>query len=63
MYYNSLYWFAIFFISINANIQKIDVQQNERIRLECTLTSKVDAEEVNFYIRIHSIECLIFFPP
>lgn len=27
-------------------VRKVDVQQDERIRLECTVTSKLDAEEV-----------------
>jgi hypothetical protein len=52
------YWYFliihIFFVSVIADILKLDVQQDERVRLECTLTSKEDTEEVNF-LRIYSI--------
>ena len=48
------YWYFflinIFFVSVITDIDHVptlDVQQNERIRLECILTSKSDAEEVN----------------
>lgn len=38
----------------NGHIRTIDAQQDERIRLECTVTSKSDAEEVcvesNFFL-------------
>ncbi len=49
---NCWYFFIIdiFFVSVIVNIGhvlKLDAQQDERIRLECTLTSKADAEEVN----------------
>ncbi|CAF2520831.1 unnamed protein product [Rotaria sp. Silwood2] len=40
---------SIFFASVTANInhiQTLDVQENERVRLQCTLTSTKDAEEV-----------------
>ncbi|CAF1169112.1 unnamed protein product [Rotaria sordida] len=46
LYYHFLN--IIFYVTINANIdhiRTIDVQQDERIRLECTVTSKLDAEE------------------
>ncbi len=61
---NYWYYFIIinlFFVSITADIGHVltvDVQQDERIRLECTLTSKTDAEEVSF-MKIHSNE--LFF--
>jgi hypothetical protein len=47
MNYCYLVLITIVFVSITADIRKLDVQQDERIRLECTLTSKADAEEVN----------------
>ncbi|CAF0790325.1 unnamed protein product [Rotaria sordida] len=40
---------SIFIASVTANIshvQTLDVQENERVRLQCTLTSTKDAEEV-----------------
>lgn len=40
---------GIFYVTViadNAHIRTIDVQQDERIRLECTVTSKFDVEEV-----------------
>lgn len=38
-------------ISTDLNLlRSLDVQQDERIRLECTVSSKSDAEEVRTYI-------------
>jgi hypothetical protein len=60
---NCWYFFIIhiFFVSIIADIGQVlrlDAQQDERIRLECTLTSKADAEEVNLTKNIFN---LIYF--
>ena len=44
------FFISIFFVSVTADIGRVhtlNVQQDERIRLECTLTSKKDAEAVN----------------
>lgn len=41
---------SIFVASVTANIrhvQTLDAQENERVRLECTLTSTKDAEDVS----------------
>jgi hypothetical protein len=43
------YLTSILFVTVIAdldNVRIIDAQQDERIRLECTVTSKIDAEEV-----------------
>jgi hypothetical protein len=59
MNYWSFFLIHIFFFLITTNsgdVPTLDVQQDERIRLECTLTSKSDAEEVNLllkYIELH----------
>ncbi|CAF3371440.1 unnamed protein product [Rotaria sp. Silwood1] len=47
---------SIFFTSVTANIshvQTLDIQENERVRLQCTLTSTKDAEEV-MWMRIRA---------
>ncbi len=53
------YWYFSFFIFIRAadidHVRKFDVQLNERIQLECTFTSKTDADGVDFHLKIHSI--------
>ncbi len=53
------YWYFSFFIFIRAtdidHVRKFDVQLNERIQLECILTSKTDADGVDFHLKIHSI--------
>jgi hypothetical protein len=44
------FFLSIFFVSVTADIGRVhtlNIQQDERVRLECTLTSKKDAEEVN----------------
>jgi len=52
------WWFffiSIFFVSVTADIGRVhtlNIQQDERVRLECTLTSKKDAEGVNMKIII-----------
>jgi hypothetical protein len=41
---------SLFFVTTTADIGHVltvDVQQDERIRFECELTSKIDAEEVS----------------
>ena len=40
----------IFLVTVTADlghIRTLDAQQDERVRLECTVTSKLDAEEVS----------------
>jgi len=44
----------------NGLLRSLDVQQDERIRLECTVTSKSDAEEVcisveGYFIRLDDL--------
>lgn len=53
--YSWLYWYLLLLkfiiievIANTAHIRSVDAQQNERIRLECKLSSKLDAEEVRF---------------
>lgn len=56
------YFFAnILFITVTSNdlghVRTLDVQQDERIRLECSVTSKFDAEEVcveYYFIRLNA---------
>jgi hypothetical protein len=41
---------SILLVTVNADIghiRTLDAQQDERIRLECTVTSKLDVEEVS----------------
>ena len=49
-WWSCFYFFAnIFLVTTTTDIghvRALDAQQDERIRLECTVTSKLDAEEV-----------------
>ncbi|CAF1425628.1 unnamed protein product [Adineta steineri] len=48
LWYYYYFFTSTFFVTIIANtdyIHTVDAQQDERIRLECTVTSKLDAEE------------------
>lgn len=35
-----------------SSLRSLDAQQDERVRLECTVTSKSDAEEVGIYVYV-----------
>jgi hypothetical protein len=60
-------WWLWFYFFINlflvtattdtGHVRTLDAQQDERIRLECTVTSKLDAEEVCvecYFIRLNA---------
>jgi hypothetical protein len=56
------YWFILanmFLAGVTAHlnhIRTVDAQQDERIRLECTVTSKLDAEEVSCQQELFSLD-------
>ena len=53
--------FLIIVIAETSHIRTIDVHQDERIRLECIVTSKLDAEEVRMCrISFFSVKCICF---
>ena len=54
---------SIYFVSVTADIGHVltlNVQQDERIRLECTLTSKADAEDVRIIFEVETFLKFIF---
>jgi hypothetical protein len=53
------FFISIFFVSVSADIGHVltlNVLQDERIRFECTLTSKTDAEEVKMISQMNYFE-------
>ena len=47
---SSYYFLLSLFLVIYADIQQIDVQQDERIQLECILRSRVDLDGVDDFL-------------
>ena len=51
----------LLFVLIQANIQQIDVQQDERVQLECMLKTKSDVDGVKHFLsRSIFPACLLF---
>ena len=60
---SSYYFLFTLFLVIYADIQQIDVQQDERIQLECILRSRVDLDGVDDFLSSRSIVFPVrFFP-
>ena len=56
----SSYYFLVIFIVIDADIQQIDVQQDERVQLECILKSRIDIDAVDEFSFIDILTIFLF---